>query len=147
MKKILVYVGVNNGGSFFNLIDNFDEVYGFEPIPELYNFLKEKTKNNKKINLYNCAVSDIEGKKPFYITNENPSSSLFEMTEEYRKKTGNDIFTVETIEVDCINLNKFLKEKNIHEIHTFISDAEGCDFTILKTIEELIKSKILKIFK
>ena len=53
MKKILVYVGVNNGTSFFNLINNFDEAYGFEPIPELYEYLREQTKNNEKINLYN----------------------------------------------------------------------------------------------
>lgn len=147
MDKILIYIGLNNGVGFSNITQNesFDKCYGFEPIPHLYKKVKNEHINNPKVEIINAAVVEVEGEYDFYISKFNniigDSSSLFELTEEYRELTGNNISTHEKIKVKGINLKKFLEEKNITNIKKYVSDAEGNDYTILKSIISLVNER------
>ena len=147
MDKILIYIGLNNGVGFSQIIQNedFDKCYGFEPIPHLYEKVKNEHINNPKVEIINAAVVEIEGEYDFYISKFNniigDSSSLFELTEEYRELTGNNIRTDEKIKVKGINLKKFLEEKNITNIKQYVSDAEGNDYTILKSIISFVNQR------
>ena len=147
MDKILIYIGLNNGVGFLNIIENenFDKCYGFEPIPHLYEKVKNEHINNPKVEIINAAVVETEGEYDFYVSKFHniigDSSSLFEITEEYREVTGNDIRTYEKIKVKGINLKKFFEEKKITNIKTYVSDAEGMDYTILKSISSFLNEK------
>jgi hypothetical protein len=147
MDKILIYIGLNNGVGFLNIIENenFDKCYGFEPIPHLYEKVKNEHINNPKVEIVNAAVVETEGEYDFYVSKFNDiigdSSSLFQITEEYREITGNDIHTDKKIKVKGINLKKFLEEKKITNIKKYVSDAEGMDYTILKSINSFLNER------
>jgi FkbM family methyltransferase len=147
MDKILIYIGLNNGVGFLNIIknENFDKCYGFEPIPHLYEKVKNEHINNPKVEIINAAVVETEGEYDFYVSKFNDiigdSSSLFQITEEYREITGNDIHTDKKIKVKGINLKKFLEEKKITNIKKYVSDAEGMDYTILKSINSFLNER------
>jgi FkbM family methyltransferase len=151
--KILIYIGLNNGVGFSNIIQNesFDKCYGFEPIPHLYKKVKNEHINNPKVEIINAAVVETEGEYDFYISKFNnligDSSSLFEITDEYRKITGNDIHTHEKIKVKGINLKKFLEERQITNIKKYVSDAEGNDYTILKSIVNFIDQRKIEVIQ
>lgn len=149
MEKILIYIGLNNGKGFEEVLseENFDRSFGFEPLPELYELVKKKYEHRDDVEIINAAVVEKEGDYTFYRTqfmgvNQNQdSSSLYEITEEYRNTTGNPIYTKDKITVKGVNLSKFLSEKMITHIHQYVSDAEGNDFIILKTIKEYIDNR------
>jgi len=155
MEKILVYIGLNNGKGFEEFLQNetFDRCFGFEPLPELYEKVKEKYKDRSDVEIINAAVVENEGEYKFFRTNfvgsvENKdSSSLYEITEDYRNTTGNPIYTKDTIIVKGINLMKFLSERNVHQIYQYVSDAEGNDFVILKTIKKFIDDRKIEKIK
>ena len=51
----LVYVGANVGVSLWNLFDKFDQVYVFEPDPEMFSELKRRFNQFEWVTLVNAA--------------------------------------------------------------------------------------------
>jgi FkbM family methyltransferase len=155
MEKILIYIGLNKGEGLERLLgqESFTKVIGFEPIPELFENLKLKYQNNEKIEILPYVVDTEDQIKTFFVTQQNSnssitySSSLYEITEDYRKYKNTDISTRLKIEVKSISLLNFLKERNIDFIDTYISDAEGNDFKILSSIKEFTDNKKIKIIQ
>lgn len=145
MEKILIYIGLNEGKTFSELIDKYERVIGFEPIPDLANMMIEKYVNVPKVEIICAAITDEDGEYEFFLAGSNlSSSSLYELSDEYRNTTGNMIFTSEKITVKGINLSKFLKERGITEIDTYISDTESQDFTILLQLKDFIDEKRIR---
>ena len=74
--KTLVYVGANVGMSLWHIFQEYDQVYVFEPDPEMFEQLKRKYKQFEWVTLINAAGSLEDGKATFYITNNRVASSL-----------------------------------------------------------------------
>lgn len=147
MEKILIYLGLNQGSSFKKYVKNFDKSYGFEAIPELANSLKKEYNNNDNVTIINKAVCNKNEKVKFYISNQKTkqSSSMGKLNDYYRSNgPKNKIYNETEIEVDGINLMDFLKKNNIDYIDTYVSDLEGMDFTVLKTIKPYIDNKKIR---
>ncbi len=155
MDKILIYIGLNKGEGLRRVLKqtSFTKVIGFEPIPELFEKLKLEYQNNKKIEILPYVVDTEDQIKTFFVTQQDSdssitySSSLYEISEDYRKYKKSDISTQIKIEVKSISLLSFLKERNIDFIDTYISDAEGNDFKILSSIREFTDNKKIKIIQ
>jgi len=130
--KTLVYVGANNGGSLSGLHHNFDVVYAFEPIPEVFEELNRRLGDFEHIHLINAACGTKPGRKDFYITPNIVSSSLSDIAE------GMGIRSNRKIKVDVINLYDFLKNKNVDFIDLYCSDCQGSDLDILNTIKPYV---------
>lgn len=145
----LIYIGLNHGNGFQKLLEStsYDKYIGFEPIPFLANMLKNKYSKNDKVEIIESAITDMDGEFDFYITDVNGSSSLFEVTSEWRKNTGNNISTQNKIKVKGINLLNFLNTRNIEFIDHYVSDAEGNDFTILSYLKSYIDQKKIKLIQ
>lgn len=155
MEKILIYIGLNKGEGLKRVLNqtSFTKVIGFEPIPELFEKLKLEYQNNEKIEILPYVVDTEDQIKTFFVTQQDSdssitySSSLYEISEDYRKYKKSDISTQIKIEVKSISLLTFLKERNIDFIDTYISDAEGNDFKILSSIREFTDNKKIKIIQ
>jgi len=137
-EKILLYVGAYRGGSVLSIINDFDTAYLFEPNPELYEELKVTFKNYDNVTIINAAASyNHNGEIPFYISKNNGESSSI-----YKPNPSSPYYdliqTVKTINVKTINLFNFCLENNIKKIHTIVTDAQGHDFSILKTLKPFI---------
>lgn len=147
MEKTLVYLGVNQGMSFRHYRGKFDRAYGFEAIPELAKKLKDEFKDDDKVSIINKAVCDKNEKVKFYISNQSSmqSSSMGQLNDYYRSNgPKGKIYNNIEIEIEGINLLNFLEENNIEYIDTYVSDLEGMDFTVLKTIKPYIDNKKIR---
>jgi FkbM family methyltransferase len=107
----------------------------FEPIPEVFQKLKE----NRKCLLKNKALSDIEGTEQFFLI-EGYSEMLSGLVKEYPDqhiiRINNEI-QQHNQSFDYIDVNSsiFNKEVDRTDIDLLSIDTEGAEFTILKTID------------
>ncbi len=137
-------------GLYTDLIkDNFNmkKGYLFEPQKNIYKFLKNKYKNNRKINTYNFAVSDSKKLKKIYINKHDLTSSLTEINENnvYLKLKailfGGSIKEMITnkYNIQTIKLSNFLKKKKIKVVDLIKIDTEGHELNVLIGIEKKIR--------
>ena len=131
----IVEVGAFNGDDtlIYSQIQN-SKVWCFEPVPELYEYLKYRFEKNNNVFVINKAISDFDGKAKFNIANKPDSfasSSLYKLSQFGIENTP--IRFVEEIEVDVIRMDTFIKEYNIDKIDYFHCDAQGNDFKVLKS--------------
>jgi FkbM family methyltransferase len=138
----LVYIGANTGVSLYGFFDKYDQVYAFEPDPEMFRQLKTRLAQFEWVTLVNAACSTENGKTTFYVTNNTVSSSLGTPSDEFAKKLdsvgGDGAPVVKEIEVETINLGEYLKEQGVEFIDLYISDCQGSDLNVLKTMKEYI---------
>lgn len=137
--KTLVYIGANVGSSLSGMVHKYDRVYAFEPDPELFETLSRNLSKHSWVTLVNAACSNTDGKQDFYVTPNRVSSSLADVT-EYEKQNGCPNY-LKKITVKTINLKKFLKENNVDYIDYYLSDTQGSDLNILKTIKNFVDDK------
>ena len=139
MKKgTLVYLGLNTEKAS-RIYYKYENVIGFEPNPKNFSMLKSITKNRC---VFLCAVSDKEGEFDFYLpTNKNndASASLSDFT-----SARGEISSRESIKVKTVVLGKILQDLKIDFIDKYISDIEGYDFTVLKTLQGYLNKKKIK---
>jgi FkbM family methyltransferase len=110
------------------------KVWCFEPVPELYEYLTYRFKDNDNVIVINKAVSNFNGKAIFNIatgTGSFASSSLYKLSQFGMDNTC--IKFVEEVEVDVIRMDTFLNEYGIDKIDYFHCDAQGNDYKVLKS--------------
>ena len=139
MGKVIVEVGANYGNDTANFLsDENNDVWAFEPTPELIDHLQNRFKNNKRFHLVGKAVDIDEGKKIFNIAGSGDwgCSSLYEFTEDIHEKwQGRPDFNItHRVEVETIRLDTFINQNNINKIDYLWIDAQGNDFRVLKSL-------------
>lgn len=145
-KKNLFLIGADPGGELNILFPGYKRCYVFEANPNRYRKLKNKFSKYRNIQLYNFAVADYDGQIEFNISSNNngASSSIGNFNEKWKQKhasPSNDIAMIQTIKVPCINLLNFCKENAIDYIDDYISDIQGMDLQVLKTLKPMIDKK------
>lgn len=151
MKKIAVYVGANRGYGISPLLNSFDEIHVFEPDPEIFEDLKQRciSFDNYRcdIILNNCACHVEDGIKTLYITENRVSSSLSEVDISTFQTIGYHSGgkpSVKKIEIETVNLFDYLQKNNIEELDYLLTDTQGADLTILKTVKPYLDNKKIK---
>lgn len=140
--SVLIYIGTNEGDGLEEYINLYDEVYAFEPDPEIFEKLTQRFSSNQNATFVNAACCEEDGVKTLYVTENRHSSSLSELSEyslTYGFSGGKSSF--KTFEVKTINLLNYLQQNNINYIDTLITDCQGSDLSILKTIKSYIDDK------
>ncbi|MFC2172934.1 FkbM family methyltransferase [Acidobacteriota bacterium] len=145
-KDVLVYLGLNKGEMFGRLFAHYRQSYGFEADPEMCRYLSEKYTAHKTVHIVNAAVTteDVDRVKYFITDNDSASSSLYRLKDEWqseRARRGLSSIKARETSVPGINLLKFLTREGVESITDYISDVEGMDLAVLRTIEEYIKEK------
>jgi len=129
----LLYAGINVADSFQKIFYKYENVIGFEANPE--NYKKIKSYNNfQNVNIYNLALAKENKILDLNLPNNgnnNASASLSKFI-----FPDNNCKSVKSFKVKAVNLALFLEEKEIYNINTYISDIEGYDLTVLKTIKK-----------
>lgn len=142
--KILVYCGLNRCGSFDRLVRKFDVAYGFEAIPELAEQARKRYESRDSVHIIHGAVGKESSPVHFFIHDDDAASSLGQLGDEYRQATSNDIHVEREIIVPGINLLSFLKSRGVEWIDLYVSDIQGMDFYVLKTLVSYIKQRRIK---
>lgn len=147
MKNVFIYCGINKGKEFSEIIksNNFDFSFGFEAIPSLINDINRNIEGIKNVEIINKAVLDYNGKTCFYVYDRDASSSIGELNESWKRywyKRRKKKFNLrKKIEVDCINLNDWIRDRGIENINYLVTDLQGVDFKILSTLRFLLENK------
>jgi FkbM family methyltransferase len=140
-KKLLVYLGMNRGSNFDKIYWKYEHCIGIEADPELFNYLKHKYRHQKNITLVHGAATDFDGTIEFNISNNDGVSSSIGV---FNSSTSDHIQIVKTITVPAFNLFEYLRKNNIEQIDDYISDIQGNDLRVLKTLKPYIENKKIK---
>jgi FkbM family methyltransferase len=140
-------VGANNGSWGLNVAKMFPhiQVFGFEPTPKLCEVIEGQVKEMglENYELVPMAVSDYEGTVQFNIAGQADwgCSSLLDFSEKLDETwPGREDFKVtETMDVECIRLDKFVEAKGITSIEFLHCDAQGVDLKVMGSLGEHIK--------
>lgn len=167
ISKTLHYIGINHKDVFVVQIGamdgvSFDDTRGHldlynwscllvEPIPELYNELKENFKDRTNYTFEQAAITDYNGTAtmltvPTNIIAENKlhpgykgMSALYPLKNGFGTAYQRDI-EVKTnfgkdIEVPCMTLNTLFQKHKISSFDVLICDAEGYDWKIFQQLD------------
>jgi FkbM family methyltransferase len=147
MKKVAFYIGANRGYGLRQYILEYDEIHVFEPDPEMFFELKSNFKQYPNLILNNCACHSENGKHTLYVTENRVSTSLAEVDTSTFDTIGYHSGgkpSIKTFEVNTVNLFDYFKLNRIDEVEFFLTDAQGSDLAILKTIKPYLDQKKIK---
>jgi FkbM family methyltransferase len=127
-------------------------VTAFEPVPESYqqcvnkrNLLTEDIKS--KISVFNLAISDFNGKSPFYpvdlLTSSHPNigaSSLLKFKEGLNGSFFNETWNQKEIIVDCLTLDNWCDINSKKNIDVIWIDVQGAELNVFKGAEKTLKN-------
>jgi len=142
--KVLVYCGVHRCAVFDRLVRRFDVAYGFEAIPELAEEARQRYEKMRNVHITHAAVTQEPGPVSFNIHDPVGASSIGRLSDEYRTITKNQFYAQCEVTVPGINLGDFLRERNIELIDLYVSDIQGMDFAVLKTLKPYLHEKRIK---
>jgi FkbM family methyltransferase len=149
-EKILVYCGINNGEGLKNLVPFYDKIYAFDANPKKIEICKKVFAHETKITFVEAALHEKDNEEvSFFITEKwDAASSLGKLNPEYShvKSEDSPLYeadkkNVKEIKVKTLNLNNYLKSQNINHIDYLLTDLQGYDFAVLKTLEDFINNK------
>ncbi len=139
MKNVIVEVGANYGNDTAHFVnDKNNEVWAFEPTPELIEHLLDRFKGDSNFHLIGKAVDTEETTKIFNIAGGGDwgCSSLYEFADDIHEKwEGRPDFQVtHKVEVETVRLDTFIIENKIEKIDYLWVDAQGNDFKVMKSL-------------
>ena len=141
-KNILVYVGLHRGDSFNSIFLDYGTCYGFEANPSLFEELQTKYAKFPHVKLFNVAAATYDGEVTFHISNnDGVSSSIGEFKENWPNAAAGQVKMTEKIKVPCINLYNFFDKENIEHVDDYISDIQGMDLEVLRTLRPYINKR------
>ncbi len=120
------------------------QVYAFEPTPFLCAHIKQKaeTLDLPNYELIPVAVSDMAGRTKFNVAGQADwgCSSLLEFSDglEQTWPGRTDFKVTEVIDVECIRLETFVKERGITSVEFFHCDTQGADIKALASFGDRI---------
>ena len=152
MEKIIIEVGGNQGTDTIRYAEHCDKLFVFEPVPLLAERLRDKFKDNTKVQIIQSAVSDkTENNVKFGISGPDYThgagcSSLNEFNPNIRnewffsngsgeRSYRDDFAHMEYIEVTTVTLKDFIHAHNIKEVEYLHIDAQGSDLKVLQSLE------------
>ena len=138
-KGHLLDIGANDGVTLSNsrkLIELGWSADLVEPAPIPFKQLEELYKENNKVKLHNCAISDFTGLTSFYVSGEhlgNGDTDLLSTLSLKDKQKWESTTEYKTIEVQALTFKDF---NTLNTKYDFINiDVEGLDVQVLKQLD------------
>jgi FkbM family methyltransferase len=114
-------------------------IYCFEPLPDSFATLKERTAAFKnKIHYFNFGFFNKEGELDFYVDSHRDGSSLIPTSKQYRSNQAGRPEKI--IKIKVRRLDGFCKEKNISRIDFLKIDVEGTEKEVLEGGPGILKN-------
>jgi len=122
------------------------KVIMFEPQIEIFNFLKKKYLKDKRIKIYNRAVSNKNSSQNLKLNHHDLTTTLSVFNDGsfyLRLKAmlfGVKKMTYKIIKIKTIKLDQIFNKKETHKIDLLKIDTEGHEFEVLQGLNKKIKN-------
>jgi FkbM family methyltransferase len=140
-KPVIFDVGAHKGETVSRYRALFPDstIYCFEPFPENVKVLRSRFSSDPSVHVYECAVSDVNGKKTFYVNENDATSSLLPRTKDGRRYYSKAADSLSTVEVDALTIDEILKQNSIDRIDILKFDIQGGELMALKGAEKALQ--------
>lgn len=144
--KIIVEVGAFHGHDTIKMTNHWPKanIHSFEPVPELYQTLRTKTKPYSNIHTYNYAIDTHSGSSLFYYAEKpnNPgiATQAGSLLEPKERLLWSPIQFTKTITVQTITLAQWMTQNNITNIDFLWLDTQGHELPLLKHAKHLLSN-------
>jgi len=123
-------------------------IHSFEPIPEFFDILTQKTNHFPNVHRYKIALGDSCKKSQFYLSkyengNMAAASSLLPPSEELRNNGW--MFFKDSIEVEVLALDSFAVIYHVCFPDFFWLDMQGYELNMLQASEVAKRAKVIYI--
>jgi len=112
------------------------QVFAFEPDPAVFAKLVNSVGGHCRFTSYNLALSNINGRVPFF---EYGSSTLGSLIPDAQYAVRTRISPTQ-ITVDCTTLDEFCTLHAVQQVDVLKIDVEGCDLLVLRGAERLLSA-------
>jgi len=131
---VIVEAGAHVGVDTQELAEYFPEasIYAFEPIPDLFLQLSERTRPYKNVQCIPVALSAKSGEAVMYVSGgvSNASSSLLAPKEHLRDHP--EVTFDKTIHVPCTTLDEWAQVNHLEKVDLLWLDMQGYELNALK---------------
>lgn len=116
------------------------KIYAFEPVPELYQKLRENTKKLKNVHTYMIALGEISGTNRLYISSGTSDGSSSLLSPKEHLNVYPTVKFDKLLQVKTITLDEWAKTNNINNIDFMWLDLQGMELKVLKSGLTLLKT-------
>jgi FkbM family methyltransferase len=146
---VIMEIGAANGDDTADFLKMYEgsnlKLYTFEPEPNNIAILKKRF-DQKKIHLFEGAISDVDGKLSFNRSRtDNPNDLRLSgsiMKPKNHLKMWNWVHFDQTVEVKSMTLDSFVKKNNIQMVDFVWCDVQGAEEKVLRGGQETFKNKV-----
>ena len=126
------------------------KIYAFEPVPNSFNLCENKLKNyggqySKNIEVFNLAVSEVNGQIKFYEVDPTLSShpnigasSTLKFIDGLNGSFFGQKWEQKEINVTSIKLDDWCKNQNIESIDVIWIDVQGAELSVFKSGDNIL---------
>lgn len=136
-QKIMINTAIDcgaNRGYFSHLLASYaNQVFSFEPIPYLAEYLTNKLPKNCQV--INSALSDFEGYADLKIPvnkDRKDITALATLSDENILKSGSDVMDFRLVNIPVVKLETFSREQNLSGLDYLKIDVEGNEGALLR---------------
>jgi len=114
-------------------------IYCFEPFPDNVKILRSRFSSDPSVHVYESAVSDVNGKKTFYVNENDATSSLLPRAKDERRYYSKAADSRCTVEVDALTIDEILQQNGIDHIDILKFDIQGGELMALRGSEKALQ--------
>ena len=147
---IIFDVGANIGQTtkIYRTIFPAAKIFAFEPYNESFEQLKLKYDEEENTQVFRLALGSTSGHQTFHVNPSSPTNSLLATDGHGPKVWGEGLLeTVDTVQVDVVRLDDFLRNIDVDRIDLMKLDVQGAEHLVLEgAIDALRENRISVIF-
>jgi FkbM family methyltransferase len=140
-------VGAYHGDIAFAYRKIFPEsiIYCFEPFPQSFSILQNKTSSTDKIFPINKGLGEFSGKIQFNSNKSAATNSILGTLEEGKKTWRPGLLdTVEIIEIELDTLDNFVSTSGISKIDILKLDVQGSEYMVLNGARDSLDKGMIR---
>jgi len=115
-------------------------IHAFEPVPDLFAQLEERTKIYPNVTRYPIALSHADGSAVLHVSGGRSISSSSLLAPKEHLTFHPDVVFEKDIQVECVALDHWAKKAGLKHIDFIWLDVQGHELNVLKSGTEILKT-------
>lgn len=146
---VIIDVGAHVGGSilFYKKLFPNCIVHAFEPSPDTYRQLEEKTGQISDVHLNNCGIAESAGELTLYQNTSSATNSFQQINQESKWRKELAIQSTEKVSVPVTTLDNYCSNHSLNSIDYLKLDVQGYERQCLEGARNLLDNQSISLIK